>query len=124
MQPLNKIILKILNHITNQRFELTETMFRFLLLPNTLVDVQEIALILLSESRNIIWNSRNKCKHEQKAVTAYSLVAKFLSKIKFRMSVDLFRMGTANFSNFWQNPSLCTVLVDTHETIITYMILY
>ena len=120
VQPLNKIILKILNHITNQKFQLTEDMFRFLLLPNTLVDVQEIALILLSESRNIIWNSRNKCKHEQKPVTAYSLVAKFLSKIKFRMSVDLFRMGAANFSNFWQNPSLCTILVDTHETIITY----
>ena len=60
----------------------------------------------------------NKCKHEQTPVTSYSLVAKFLSKIKFRMSVDLFRMSCADFGNLWCNPGLASIHVDTRE--ITY----
>ena len=90
-------------------------MFRFLIIPKLPKEIHNIALILLSESRNIIWNSRNNCKHERKPVTAYSLVAKFLSKIKFRMSVDLFRMGCADFGNFWCNSGLATINVDTRE---------
>ena len=68
VQPLNKIILKILNHMTKQKFYLTETIFRFLILPKLSEEIYNIALILLTESRNIIWNSRNKCKHEQTPV--------------------------------------------------------
>ena len=44
--------------------------------------------------------------------------AKFFCKIKFRMSVGLFRMSCAEFGHIWCDPGLATIYVDTRQ--ITY----
>ena len=95
-------------------------MFRFLQLPKLDNDIHNAALILLTESRNIIWNSRNKCKHERSPVTSYSLVAKFLSNIKFRMSVDLQRLEPATFGHKWCDLGLATLNLNFNTRDITY----
>ena len=101
VNPLNRIVLKFLRLLSNNKIVLSEKIFRFLLLPKLPHNHLNLALIFLTDSRQIVWESRNLCKYNNKSFTDYSLVAKFLSRIKFRMQIDLQRMDCASFGNIW-----------------------
>ena len=56
------------------------------------------------------------CKYNNKSFTDYALVAKFLSRIRFRMQIDLHRMDCASFGNIW-SEYFCTINVDNREIV-------
>ena len=113
---MNRIVLKFLRMLSNNTIILSEKIFRFLLLPKLPQNYLNLALIFLTESRQVIWECRNMCKYNNKSFTDYALVAKFLSRIRFRMQVDLQRMDCASFGNIW-SEYFCTINVDNREII-------
>ena len=125
---MNRIVLKFLLLLSNNKIVLSEKIFRFLLLPKLPQNHLNLALIFLTESRQIVWESRNLCKYNNKSFTDYSLVAKFLSRIKFRMQIDLQRMDCASFGNIWSeyfgtiNVDDRTIIFDNILDIKTYFI--
>ena len=116
MQGLNSIVLKFLRLLSNNKIVLSDKIFRFLLLPKLPQNNLNLALIFLTESRQVIWECRNLCKYNNKSFTDYTLVAKFLSRIKFRMQIDLERMDCASFGNIW-GEHFGTIVVDDREII-------
>ena len=87
--------------LSNNKIVCSETIFRFLCLPKLDKNNLNLAVIFLTESRQVIWEGRNFKKHESKDITDYSLVCKFLSRIKYRMKIDLERFDCAQFGNIW-----------------------
>ena len=122
--PLNKIVLKLLRAVSDNRIKFSEKTFRFIQLPPLEDRVYNIALILLSESRYAIWTCRNKAHHESVKFTQYSLALKFLSRIRYRIRVDLLRMKFAQFVTFWSEfisvPSAGVIEIDKCLNIDTY----
>ena len=116
VSPLNKIVLKFLRLLSNNKILFSEKMFRFLCLPTLNGNNLNLAVIFLTESRQVIWESRNLRKHENKNITDYSLVCKFLSRIKIRMKIDLERMDCGTFENIWCEH-FGTINVDKREII-------
>ena len=116
VNPLNRIVLKFLRLLSDNKIVLSEKVFRFLLLPKLPQSDLNLALLFLTESRQVIWECRNLCKYNNKLFTDYALVAKFLSRIRFRMQVDLQRMDCASFGNIW-SVHFCTINVDNREII-------
>lgn len=99
--PLNRVVLFLLRKMSNNQISFSELVFRFSILPLLPKRVKEICLILLSESRNIIWLNRNLCKYENKNMSGYSLVSQFLNKLKFRILADKIRMSFEAFIENW-----------------------
>lgn len=99
--PLNKVVLSLLRKMTDNRITFSELVFKFSVLPNLSKRVKEICLILLSESRHVIWLNRNLCKHENKKISSYSLVSQFLNRLKFRILSDKSRMQFETFVESW-----------------------
>ena len=77
--PLNKIVLYIyiLRNISLLQITYSERGFRFFELPTLDRFSRYLALVLLSESRHLIWTSRNCRKHENKNLNALSIVSTF-----------------------------------------------
>ena len=67
--PLNKIVLFFLRKVTRNKITFSEKTFRFFELPALSKLEKQICLIILSESRHIIWINRNFAKHEAKNIT-------------------------------------------------------
>lgn len=66
-----------------------------------------LTLALLSESRHIIWTSRNLIKHENKTLRIFQIVSTFLSKIKLRILADRQRLSSDDFLNSWVQNGFC-----------------
>ena len=105
-RPLNKIVLFLLRRISN-KINYSERIFRFFDLPSLENPDKFLALILLSESRHIIWTSRNLVKHEKENVNVHQIVSRFFSKIKIRILADKERLHFDDFVNIWLAYGFC-----------------
>ena len=67
-----------------------------------------MALIILSESRQIIWYFRNLAKHENKKVSSSEIISNFFKKIKSRILIDKKRLEVTDFIELWCVSVFCT----------------
>ena len=109
VSPLNKIVLFLLRRISRNQICLSEKTFRYFVLPSLGKYEKQLALIILSESRHIIWTCRNLAKHEIKSVTAFQMVAKFLNKLKMRIYIHRERMPLEVFIDTWCSFGFCSL---------------
>ena len=107
--PLNKIVLSMLRKLSQNKVSLSERTFRYFVLPQLSKFKKQVALILLTESRHIIWTNRNLAKHELKNITAFGVVSKFLNKIKFRILIDKDRLTADDFFDTWCSLGFCNI---------------
>ena len=107
--PLNKIVLFMLKKLSQNKISLSEKTFRYFVLPQLPKFKKQVALILLTESRHIIWTNRNLAKHELKTITSLGVVSKFLNKIKFRILVDKERLMADDFFDTWVSSGFCSI---------------
>ena len=107
--PLNKIVLFMLKKLSQNKISLSEKTFRYFVLPQLPKFKKQVALILLTESRHIIWTNRNLAKHELKTITSFGVVSKFLNKIKFRILVDKERLMADDFFDTWVSSGFCSI---------------
>ena len=109
VSPLNKIVLSLLRKIARNQICLSEKTFRYFVLPSLGKYEKQLALVILSESRLIIWTCRNLAKHEIKTITVFQMVAKFLNKLKMRIYIDKERMPLEEFINKWCSFDFCSL---------------
>ena len=107
--PLNKIVLFFLRKVTRNKITFSEKTFRFFELPALSKLEKQICLIILSESRHIIWINRNFAKHEAKNITDFGVVSIFLNKLKLRILSDKSRMSFEDFIESWCLFGFCTL---------------
>ena len=88
INPLNKVVLSLIRQITQNQITFSELVFRFHILHKLSKRFTEICLILLTESRYIIWINRNLAKYENKNISWTSLLSQFFARIKFRILAD------------------------------------
>ena len=107
---LNKCVLYILNLLIDN-VKMTEKLFRFFCVDQSLPPENTyVVLILLSESRNCIWNLRNDVKYRKILITPFDLICKFLLRIRSRIYVDYKRMSLMKFEYTWRE--FCSVSND------------
>lgn len=99
--PLNKIVLFLLRRTSNNKIKFSEKTFKYFELPPVEKYVKQLSLILLSESRHIIWTCRNLAKHENKNISSFQVVSKFLNKLKLRILADKKRLSFESFVELW-----------------------
>ena len=58
----------MLKKLSQNKILLSEKTFRYFVLPQLPKFKKQVALILLTESRHIIWTNRNFTKHEFKTI--------------------------------------------------------
>ena len=107
--PLNKIVLFMLRKLSQNKILFSEKTFRYFVLPQLPKFKKQVALILLTESRQIIWSNRNLAKHEFKNISSFGVVSKFLNKIKFRILIDKDRLTADDFFNSWVSLGFCNI---------------
>ena len=107
--PLNRIVLYLLRKCANNKIRFSERVFRYFELPPLGKIEKQIALILLSESRYVIWTCRNLKKYDNKSVCSFQVISKFLNKIKFRILADRKRLSVADFLEFWVVNGFCNL---------------
>ena len=100
VSTLNKIVLCLLRKIARNQICLSEKSFRYFVLPSLGNYEKQLALVILSESRLIIWTCRNLAKHEIKTITVFQMVAKFFNKLKMRIYIDKERMPLEEFYQY------------------------
>ena len=84
LNPLKKVVLYSLRRISKS-ITFSERIFRCFELPNLNKYDKQLALLLLAESRHIIWTCRNLTKHENKHFNSTAVINTFLSKLKLRI---------------------------------------
>lgn len=109
--PLNKIVSYILGTISWNKISFSEKNFRFFELPKLDKFSKYLALVLLSESRHLIWNFRNLKKHVNKDLNSFQIVSKFLNKLKMRILVDKKRLPPDDFNEIWLDKRFCGINV-------------
>ena len=109
--PLNKIVSYILGTISWNKIAFSEKNFRFFELPKLDKFSKYLALVLLSESRHLIWNFRNLKKHVNKDLNSFQIVSKFLNKLKMRILVDKKRLPPDDFNEIWLDKRFCGINV-------------
>ena len=114
--PLNKIVLYILRNISLLQITYSERVFRFFELPTLDRFSRYLALVLLSESRHLIWTSRNCRKHENKNFNSLSIVSAFFNKVKFRILADKKRLPIDDFYEIWLVNGFCSLNL-TEDTL-------
>lgn len=107
--PLNKIVLYLLRRISNNTITLSEKVFRFFELPQLDTFSKQYALILLSESRHLIWICRNLTKHEKKSLCSIQVIFKFFNKLKIRILADKSRLPFEDFFELWCAHGVCGI---------------
>ncbi|MES9883856.1 MAG: reverse transcriptase domain-containing protein [Sedimenticola sp.] len=110
--PFNRLLLYLLRKISLNKIKFTESVFRFNILPQLECKVKYIALVLLSESKYVIWYSRNLKRHELKDTSSSVMASHFLNRLKLRILVDFARMHPDRFSFIWLNSDVFCKLVD------------
>ena len=122
--PLNKVVLSLIRQITQIQITFSELIFRFHILPKLPKRITEICLILLTESRYVIWLNRNLTKHENKTISWYSLLSQFFARLKLRILADRQLMSFQNFIDNWcisdgdSNGVFCTI--DLFTELVTF----
>ena len=116
--PLNKVVLYLLRRISKS-FTFSERIFRFFELPNLNKYDKQLALLLLSESRHVIWNCRNLMKHENKYINSTAVINRFLSKLKLRILADKKRLPFQEFDSIWLKHNFCNF--DENDNKITFL---
>lgn len=114
VNPLNKAVIFLLNKVSDNKVTFSERTFRFLELPTLDKYIHNISLVLISESRYIIWRTRNLSKHEQKSFNKLSLITMFISRVKFRILSDFNRLNYIEFLENWCTKGLCTYVIDNN----------
>ena len=99
----------MLRKLSQNKVSLSGRTFRYFVLPQLSKFKKQVALILLTESRHIIWTNRNLAKHELKNITAFGVVSKFLNKIKFRILIDKDRLTADVFFDTWCSLGFCNI---------------
>ena len=107
--PLNKIVLFMLRKLSKDKITFSEKTFRYFVLPILTKHEKQLALIILSESRHIIWTCRNLAKHENKNITEFQIVSQFLNKLKFRILIDKERLPFETFVEIWCVSGFCSL---------------
>ena len=102
--------LHIKNFISLLQITYSERVFRFFELPTLDRFSRYLALVLLSESRHLIWTSRNCRKHENKNLNALSIVSTFFNKVKFRILADKKRLPIDDFYEIWLVNGFCSLI--------------
>lgn len=117
--PLNKVILSLMRQITNNQINFSEFVFRFYILPKVPKRVTSICLILLSESRHVIWLNRNLVKYENKNISSSSLISQFFSKLKLRILAEKQLMSLQTFIDNWciYNGVFCSIDAATENIL-------
>ena len=87
--------------ISKNKISFSEKVYRFCQLPPLESHIHDTALIVLTVSRQVIWNCRNLTKHESKTFSSYTIAITFLNRIKFRILVDISRMEITEFNRYW-----------------------
>ena len=122
--PLNKVVLSLIRQITQNQITFSELIFRFHILPKLPKRITEICIILLTESRYVIWLNRNLTKHENKNISWYSLLSQFFARLKLRILADRQLMSFQNFIDNWcisdgdSNGVFCTI--DLFTELVTF----
>ncbi len=78
----------------------------------------DITLILLSESRHVIWLCRNLANYEGKPMTAFAMLEKFINRIKIRLLTDHDRMNSGYFEEIWCRYNFCKI--DEHSNQLVF----
>lgn len=107
--PLNRIVLYLLRKCVNNKILFSERVFRYFELPHLGKIEKQLALILLSESRYIIWSCRNLKKYENESVCSFQVISKFFNKIKFRILADRKRLSVTDFLELWDVNGFCNL---------------
>ena len=113
--PLNKVVLLLLRKLSKNKITFSEKTFRYFVLPNLSKYETELALIILSESRHLIWTCRNLAKHEREKITKFQIVSKFLNKLRFRILIDKERMPFETFIETWCILGFCCLDIPDYE---------
>ena len=101
VNPLNKVVLHLMRQITQSRITFSELIFRFHILPKLPKRITEICLILLTESRYVIWLNHNLVKHENKTISWFALLSQFFARLKLRILADKQLMSFDDFVDNW-----------------------
>ena len=101
VNPLNKVVLHLMRQITQNRITFSELIFRFHILPKLPKRITEICLILLTESRYVIWLNHNLVKHENKTISWFALLSQFFARLKLRILADKQLMSFDDFVDNW-----------------------
>jgi len=120
--PLNKHLLTLFNRSAQTKLLLSESVFRFFQFSFPDSIRRDLLLILLSESRHVIWLCRNSVKHENKVVSPAAIIFKFDSRIKARILIDFERLAIDEFINLWCKNGFCTY--DESTKLVTFSELY
>jgi len=115
--PLNKHVLALFNRNAQTKLLLSETVFRFFEFSSHDTIRRDLLMILLSESRHVIWLCRNSVKHENKVVSPISIISKFNCRIKVRILIDFERLAIDDFISLWCNNGFCTY--DENTKLVT-----
>ena len=105
--PLNKLVLYFLRKFSTTII-FSEKMFRYFDLPSLNSCHKYLSLILLSESRHIIWTCRNLKKHENKHFDSAAVIHRFVSKLKLRILADKKRLVSNVFDDIWLKNNFCS----------------
>ena len=90
-----------MRQITHNKVTFSELIFRFHILPQLPKHIMEICLILLTESRYVIWLNHNLVKHENKTISWYALLSHFFARLKLRILADKELMPVDDFVDYW-----------------------
>ena len=120
VNPLNKVVLSLIRQITNNQITFSELVFRFHILPKLPKRITEICLILLTESRYVIWLNRNLVKYENKTLCWSSLLSQFLARIKLRILADKHLMDFYTFLDNWCIGDGVFCVIDLFTEKITF----
>lgn len=114
VNQVNRTVMFLLNKVSDGEVTFSEKIFRFLDLPKLDTYVHSVSLILISESRYIIWKARNLVKYENKQFSKLALINMFLSRVKYRILVDFERCKLMDFLQTWCSNGLCTYVVNNN----------
>ena len=105
--PPNKLVFYFLRKFSTTII-FSEKMFRYFDLPSLNSCHKYLSLILLSESRHIIWTCRNLKKHENKHFDSAAVIHRFVSKLKLRILADKKRLVSNVFDDIWLKNNFCS----------------
>ena len=115
--PLNKLVLFLLRKFS-KTIIYSEKLFRYCDLPNLNRSHKYLSLILLSESRQMIWTCRNLKRHENKHFDSAAVINRFVSKLKLRILADKKRLASNVFDDIWLKNNFCAF--DGNRVEITF----
>ena len=101
---INKVVLFLMHVLTADNHKLSLKQFHYLNVDNSYdKEINYVFLILLSESRQIIWRTRNDVKFDKKLFSPFDLICKLIYRLKYRILLDFERFPSEKFELIWGN---------------------